>query len=361
MNFPYIMDLTNTDFKKFFTDKTKAIYVETPIAIWKIHHSPYRPKIVVDHLPGKKGKWHNQGGYTVYELDKPFKALQYIIEHDWEYKNVKHGEKMIISLEENPYKDLVKWDDILNRPEGYYYFSSPNLLKDNTYLTNNEFNENIMLKIRANGNSETTYDTYCFPELNDRGIHDYLKGTTDLKAYIRDLQVIWYNNEYLIKFLDYLSELERGSNQENFLEKIEIGVMYVTDKVKVQKRIFSTSEIEYLFNVHKKVQEVFQVEEYTNQLWNIAYTKMQNERLNDMGIRMSELDSEQSANLRKEVREIVVAIFERLRANMNNEVHIDIDLVPSFLSDITTSIVRISTEERRKVIGILKQYIEEYS
>lgn len=112
--------------------------------------------------------------------------------------------------------------------------------------------------------------------------------------------------------------------------------MCITNNVKVQKRISSTSEIDYLFKVHKNVQKVVQVEEYTSQLWSLAYTTIQNERLSNMSIRLIDLDSEQRTNLRKDVRERVVSIFATLSEEMNNEIQVDLDFVPSFLFDITT-------------------------
>ncbi|MFC8056387.1 hypothetical protein [Bacillus cereus] len=73
-----------------------TVYVETPIASWKIYTSPYRPKLVVDHKPNN-GKWHNQGGHTVYPLCSVWSAINYISDHDYDYKGADFARPLIIS------------------------------------------------------------------------------------------------------------------------------------------------------------------------------------------------------------------------------------------------------------------------
>jgi hypothetical protein len=71
------------------------IYVETPIAYWKIYKSPYRTKIVLDHSHKPDGKWHNQGSWGVF-TNVPA-AIHYIKKHDWEIKGCSKLDPLIIS------------------------------------------------------------------------------------------------------------------------------------------------------------------------------------------------------------------------------------------------------------------------
>ncbi|MDF2926351.1 MAG: hypothetical protein K0R57_5265 [Paenibacillaceae bacterium] len=82
-------------------DRIKSgIYIETPVAFWRIHASPYRPRIVIDHKhKSNNSVWHDQGPDTVYDISYNgfCEAINYIKNHDWIYKHSSFLVPMIMS------------------------------------------------------------------------------------------------------------------------------------------------------------------------------------------------------------------------------------------------------------------------
>ncbi|WP_182103176.1 hypothetical protein [Niallia taxi] len=105
-----------------FAQLDEPIYVETPLAYWKIYKSPLRSKLVVDHLHKKSNAlWHNQG-FCVYDMDGFWSAIDYIKRHDWFLKNRNKNpltQPLVIYLEKD-YDEWIDWE----LPEQIYCLTS---------------------------------------------------------------------------------------------------------------------------------------------------------------------------------------------------------------------------------------------